>query len=596
MDLKYGQWTSDLTSESLNSLMANKVFEIEMKNGVINDVIVEKNTYNWEANIIKAILSQLQINTNAENVVNDTINSLSEDNVGIFKVMEETVTGKMETLYNIRRGGPIIHFDNRIEPRIHYQTEIPVFVPIRALEIVKHKNYNNVKENIQYHYGLPEDEFIKRSSFGRAIIDQYNFETYTLQNSYTVNEVFVKPTLADTENIKMESVMNLTLIAYKNGTDITFSDETIALGGLSYTYNSPYSTNLVRNEKNRKQNKPILVNEADVPFLPFNVGFKGNSLKLNENFNITQNVELLLNHLRKSDTQENSAEMFLHLTSLLKLMNFDELERILDKYYINNVFLDALSHSGTGPAFLILEKLILWRKVPMFQASLLLSTFTSNVREPTEELVEVYFRFVQKKIIQEQLLLNQTALLSFTNFLRNVYINDKISKEKYPAHTFGKFNTINGRLFVINKVLPYLNDNLNKFIMERNSKKAHLYIRAIGNIGHPEILKMFEPYLEGGKFATQFQRLWMVLSLDKLIETYPIIAQSVFYRIYVNIEEIEEIRVAAINSLMKTYPSLEMLQRIAEYTNIDQNEQVNAAVKASFESIASLKDEQFSSL
>lgn len=132
--------------------------------------------------------------------------------------------------------------------------------------------------------------------------------------------------------------------------------------------------------------------------------------------------------------------------------------------------------------------------------------------------------------------------------------------------------------------------------MERNSKKAHLYIRAIGNIGHPEILKMFEPYLEGGKFATQFQRLWMVLSLDKLIETYPIIAQSVFYRIYVNIEEIEEIRVAAINSLMKTYPSLEMLQRIAEYTNIDQNEQVNAAVKASFESIASLKDEQFSSL
>lgn len=88
---------------------------------------------------------------------------------------------------------------------------------------------------------------------------------------------------------------------------------------------------------------------------------------------------------------------------------------------------------------------------------------------------------------------------------------------------------------------------------------------------------------------TNFQRLTIVASLDKMTKVYPKLVRSVLFKIYRNSGETPEVRVAAVMQIMKTNPSAQILQRMAHHTNYDHNNQVNAAVKSAIENTAKLQ-------
>lgn len=139
---------------------------------------------------------------------------------------------------------------------------------------------------------------------------------------------------------------------------------------------------------------------------------------------------------------------------------------------------------------------------------------------------------------------------------------------------------------------------LREAIEERDSPRIQTYIMALGNFGHPKILPIFEPYLFGESSlpVSKFQRLMMVVSLNRLSENFPRIARSVAYRIYVNEKEAYELRCAAVYVIMKTNPPLSMLQRMAEFTNHDQDKHVNSAVKTNIDNLANLKQPELQDL
>lgn len=132
---------------------------------------------------------------------------------------------------------------------------------------------------------------------------------------------------------------------------------------------------------------------------------------------------------------------------------------------------------------------------------------------------------------------------------------------------------------------------MKKAVEEGDSKKVQLYTTAIGRTGDSSMLSVFEPYLEGRKQVSPFQRFVMVISLNKLAENKPKLARSVLYKIYANTADHHEIRTAAVYLLMKTNPPASMLQRMAEFTNLDSNKQVNSAVKSIISSLAELEDD-----
>ncbi|GLV41990.1 hypothetical protein CBL_10149 [Carabus blaptoides fortunei] len=103
-----GGWKSQIPESQLAYRpvqMSNKPFEIIMKNGTVQELIVDKAIPNWEANIIKSVISQIQVDVQGENMIKSRYNQPAERDSNSysaeFKTMEDTVTGKCETLYDI---------------------------------------------------------------------------------------------------------------------------------------------------------------------------------------------------------------------------------------------------------------------------------------------------------------------------------------------------------------------------------------------------------------------------------------------------------------------------------------------------------------
>lgn len=183
--------------------------------------------------------------------------------------------------------------------------------------------------------------------------------------------------------------------------------------------------------------------------------------------------------------------------------------------------------------------------------------------------------------------LNSTAVYAFTRLVHMAQVNPKTIHKRYPVHTFG-YLTRQGDTVVTETYIPYLAQQLEEAVTKEDSHKIQIYITALGNIGHPKILQVFEPYLEGKKPMTDFQRTLIVASFGRLIDVQPKLARTVLYKIYANTGEVYQVRVAAVFKLMKTNPPASMLQRMAQFTHEDPSYQVRSFVKSSIESAALL--------
>lgn len=169
-------------------------------------------------------------------------------------------------------------------------------------------------------------------------------------------------------------------------------------------------------------------------------------------------------------------------------------------------------------------------------------------------------------------------------------VNQKTAHNRYPVHAFG-YLTEKQETVVSETYIPYFAQQLEQAVQEGYSPKIQTYIRALGNLAHPKIIQVFEPYLNGKKPLTDFQRTLMVVSLNKLTMVHPKLPRSILYKIYANTGEVYQVRVAAVYNLMKTVPPATMLQRMAQFTHEDPSNQVRSAVKSAILSASVLTEE-----
>lgn len=192
--------------------------------------------------------------------------------------------------------------------------------------------------------------------------------------------------------------------------------------------------------------------------------------------------------------------------------------------------------------------------------------------------------------VKQQQNLNTTTVYVFSNLVRLAQVSRGSAHNRYPVHAFGRLSPKHDQA-VTQQYIPYLAQQLRQAMKTEDSHKIQVYIRALGNVAHPDILRVFEPYLEGKESMTCFQRTLIVVSLNKLAREQPTLTRSVMYKTYANTAEAYQVRVAAVYNLMKTKPPTSMLQRMAEFTNQDPSIQVRSAVKSAIESAATLTGE-----
>ncbi|XP_065076691.1 vitellogenin-A1-like [Ochlerotatus camptorhynchus] len=347
----------------------------------------------------------------------------------------------------------------------------------------------------------------------------------------------------------------------------------------------------------------------EAPFLPYFTGYKGYNIYYARNVDAIRSVSKLIdeiaNDLQNPSTlpKSNTLSKFNIVTRAIRAMNYQEIYDLAQKYFVSQkerqaaqindnkfskrvdawaAFRDAVAEAGTPPAYKMISQYIKEKKLRGHEAASVIATLVQSIRYPTEQLLHEFFLLVTSDVVQHQDNLNVTALISYSDFVNQAHVSNRSAYNYYPVFSFGRLADADYKI-IEHKLVPWLAHHLREAVHHEDSVKIQVYIRTLGNLGHPQILSVFEPYLEGKIQITDYQRLAMIVALDKLVVYYPELARSVLFRAYQNIGDVHEIRCAAVHMLMRTDPSAEILQRMAEFTHHDPSRYVRAAVKSAIE-------------
>ncbi|XP_037047593.1 vitellogenin-3-like [Bradysia coprophila] len=140
--------THDQTPDERDSVPTfvpiGKQFKFFLKNGVIDSLSVDRTLTTTEINRMKLIVSQFQVDTKAENVIESMNNHLPDANTNnaLYTTMETTVSGTCETSYDISRLPEYLAYANygSIASLSRYAVGDDV------IEIKKHINTKNCEE------------------------------------------------------------------------------------------------------------------------------------------------------------------------------------------------------------------------------------------------------------------------------------------------------------------------------------------------------------------------------------------------------------------------------------------------------------------
>lgn len=132
--------------------ITGKPFEIKVNHGVVRDLIVEKGIPSYEVNLLKSVVSQLQVDTLGENAIRNKNNIQvpnEEEPYGSFPAMEDSVAGKCEVRYDITPlPEPIIALQPGLVPMPELKGEG------HHIDIIKTKNFSRCDQRMDYHFGI----------------------------------------------------------------------------------------------------------------------------------------------------------------------------------------------------------------------------------------------------------------------------------------------------------------------------------------------------------------------------------------------------------------------------------------------------------
>lgn len=251
------------------------------------------------------------------------------------------------------------------------------------------------------------------------------------------------------------------------------------------------------------------------------------------------------------------------------------------------IYRDAVVQAGTLPAFQQIKTWIQSKKIQGEEAAQVVTTLATTLRYPTKEVMNQFFELALSPEVREQRFLNTSALIASTRFINMGHVDNSTAHSYYPTHMYGRLARKHDS-FVLDNILPRLSEELKKAIERKDRSQAQVYIRAIGNLGHREILRVFAPYLEGKVKTSTFLRVQMLRNLQFVAKSHDKQARAVFYSILRNTAEPYEVRVAAIHNIFMTIPTNPMMLAMAQMTHEDPSVEVRAVLKFGIESAAQL--------
>lgn len=535
-------------------------FEVFVEGGRVISFIIPSSLSVENENLLKALISALQVDLSPSDHVHSFPNSYDKENFqGLFKKMESDVTGDCETLYSI---SPV---------SAEWRRELPKFASIEdPIEIVKSKNYGSCQRRVALKFGVPEGavwngiaseneekQFIKHTSESRLLAGKEG----TIYKSESISSVLANPLLFGTQKVEVYSFVKVYLSSVQQTNEVEWEktekkeEEYRSVNSLLFSMSESMffpkvgDQNIANAQKLLQEITPLLQNPNQLPKADFL-----------SKFNVLVRVLTSLSP-KQLDQMTNSIVIAKSSKNVIK----------------NNMWIiyrDAVAQTGTIAAFEQIKSWILTKKVQGEEAGELIHAISYTLRYPSYKVMTEFFDFVTNPVVTEQQFLNNSALLAATKFLR------------YANNDF----------FVVRTVISRFSEELKQAVEKGDSNKAQVYVRLLGNLAHPDILKVFAPYLDGRIAITKYLRIQIVASLKTLANMKNDYIRAVLFSILRNTAEPYEVRVVAALNIFLAFPTAEMMQIMSHMTNTDPSTEVRAVLANGINFAAGLKDPRFAEL
>lgn len=397
-------------------------------------------------NIIRSIVSQLQVGTQGKNVIRSKLNMLpkQEQDTALFKTMEDTVDGECETLYDIT------HMPKYTLQRNQHLVPQPQLIGQgQIFDVIKTKNFSNCEQRPGYHFGLTGmtqwepatnqmGNFLTRSAISRVILSG-NLKSYTIQSSVTTNRIIVSPEVSNIQKGEVISRVNLTLSSVSAvNEEVQGPSNPQSVHKLVYDYNRAFIKDHEAREQLHKrqyatsesssssssssesssvsseewhQDLPTMDQASEYPFLPYFVGYKGHSIQEKVNtVEIARKIsEKIAEEMRTPEEipRQSTLDRFTILTNVISTMNVKQLEQLTQELYVKEeseskvypsqrramwmIYRDAVAQAGTNPSLLMIKKWIENQQIQGEEAAQVVALLPETAKTPTAEYMKNFF-------------------------------------------------------------------------------------------------------------------------------------------------------------------------------------------------------------
>lgn len=625
----------------------DKPFEISVEGGRVVAISLPSSLSVSNENLLKGLISTLQVDLTSYHHVHNPQDSYDKERQqGLFRKIETDVSGDCETLYSV---SPVAAEWRRELPQFSTEEDPIEITKSKNYGHCHHRvaYHFGVPEGAEWTgtaHQQSEKQFISHGSVSRILAGKQG----PIYKAETTSNVHVHPHVYGKQKAEVHSYVKLSLLSVEedSGSEWQKPEGTRQVKTLLYamttkqmaTHDSSHSWSSESHEHINVQDgeKQIeagsserVANPAHPQSYASSSSSDSSSAYKNDEvpkMNEPAYAALYLNAQSRGDKKQNpvSAQKLLLdaaqqlqnpnnmpksefltkfniLVRLLASMSSDQLAQITHSIEAgktaNNIvkadmwmiFRDAVVQAGTPPAFQQIKAWIKSKKIQNEEAAQVISSLARTLRYPTKEIMIQFFELAMSPDVQEQRFLGTSALIAATRFIRMGQVNNETAQSYYPTQMYGRLARRHDR-FVVDDIIPRLSQKLKVAVQNDEQSDANVYIRAIGNLGHPEILHVFAPYLEGKIPTSTYLRVQMVSEFKSLVDQKNRYARAVLFSILRNTAEPYEVRVAAALNMFRANPTGDMMQAMAQMTHDDPSIHVRTVLKKGILSAANLKD------
>ncbi|XP_078580598.1 vitellogenin-6-like isoform X2 [Branchiostoma floridae x Branchiostoma japonicum] len=561
-------FSREVPEEDMRELLKHleKVIKFRYEEGDVKDIEARKDEPQWSVNFKRGILHLLQLKMDPRKSDmmdrdDDVTPNMSYDKFAterIYRVMEDDVTGRCETLYNIR--------DNRVQKNIR--------------EIIKTKDYRNCEERSEHAQAIQSGFMPQEQGEEPKELLESSVQTraYVMMDRNVHDKFMVKSVESRGQHVFQP-------YSDKGGDVITFAKQSLKLqesadrteklpepepaerkGGLMFVFGTRDQP------RDRDWDSYMRMSDQQKQELT--------QMKKEKIQALCQDIAADL----KNGISGESTRKFMDLVEELRSLHQDQLETIITEEITSpqehqdwrqknarTVLLDALSLVGKKEALKVIQQLMEHDKVTDDESAQMLTGISLST-QPCPDSVSTMMDLVKSRRSQSSPQVRQSAWLSLGTMLHGLL------SERREGQLQKHLPENSEMIMQLRKL--YSQELLTCLDNAQSDDEKLVCLKAMGNAGLEDTVDRLHDVITGKESdVTPLElRVEAIRALWRVAERLPHKTLNILYPVFTNPERDPEERTAAFDVIMASNPPLSVLEMIAQSTQRETSNQVGQYV------------------